>query len=65
MGKKIETNGQVIKAKTLERVNVDVKTGLTEIREEDVVAYMKTGKERIERKFRRGEEPSAEVRPML
>lgn len=64
-GKKIETTGQIIMAKTLERVDVDVATGLTEIREEEVKGYMEKGRERIEKKFKRGGEPSAEVRPML
>jgi len=61
----VETNGVYIKAKSLERSDVDVASGLTQIKDGEVEAYMKKGKERIERKFARGEDPGAETRPML
>jgi acetyl esterase/lipase len=64
-GKKIETNGVFIKAKTLERSEMDVRSGLTELTDEQVEEYMKKGQERIEAKFRRGQDPSSEARPML
>ena len=64
-GKEIETNGEFIKAKTLERSEVDVRSGLTELTDEQVEEYMKKGQERIEAKFRRGQDPSSETRPML
>ncbi|KAG9192922.1 hypothetical protein G6011_11656 [Alternaria panax] len=63
-GKKVESNGVFIKAKTCERSDMDVKNGLTKITDEEVEAYMLKGKERIETKFRRGQDPSSE-RPML
>ena len=53
-----------IKAKTLERSDVDVRVGLTQIRDEEVEGYMLQGKKRIEGKFNKGLEPSSE-RPML
>jgi len=43
---------------------MDVKTGLTQIRFEEVEGYMQKGKERIERKFAKGLDPASE-RPML
>ncbi|KAH5099481.1 hypothetical protein HBI21_054110 [Parastagonospora nodorum] len=61
----LATNGVFIEAKTLKRRDVDVGSGLTEITEAEVEGYMKAGKERIERKFRRGKEPETETRPML
>ncbi|CAE7214677.1 acetyl-hydrolase [Pyrenophora teres f. teres] len=63
-GKGLVSNGVYIKAKTLERSDMDVKAGLTQIKDEEVEAYMKQGKERIEKKFNQGLEPSSE-RPML
>jgi hypothetical protein len=53
-----------IKAKTLERSEVDVKSGLTELTDAQAEEYMRKGMERIEAKFRRGQDPAAE-RPML
>lgn len=64
-GKITESNGVLIEAKTLKRRDVDVRSGLTEIKDEEVEGYMKKGKERIERKFRRGENPETEAKPML
>ncbi|KAH7380177.1 Alpha/Beta hydrolase protein [Pyrenochaeta sp. MPI-SDFR-AT-0127] len=65
-GKAIKTNGEFIIAKSLVRKDVDVKTELTEITEEQVVEYMQKGKKRIERKMKRGDgSASVEVRPML
>jgi acetyl esterase/lipase len=63
--KTIQTNGVFIEAKSLNRKDMDVRSGLTQIKEEEVEGYMQKGKERIERKFRRGEDPGAEARPML
>ena len=63
-GRELASNGVYIKAKTLERSDMDVKTGLTQIKEDEVEGYMKKGKERIETKFKKGLEPSSE-RPML
>ena len=63
-GKKVETNGVFIKAKTLERSEVDVKSGLTELTDAQAEEYMRKGRERIEAKFRKGQDPAAE-RPML
>ncbi|USP73966.1 acetyl-hydrolase [Curvularia clavata] len=60
----VRTGGVLIKAKSLERLELDVAKGLTEIKEEEVKEYMEKGKERIERKFRRGLDPASE-RPML
>jgi acetyl esterase/lipase len=64
-GKDIESSGEVIMAKTLDRKEVDVKSGLTEIKEDEVLEYMRKGKERIEKKFNKGGDPSADARPML
>lgn len=64
-GESIDTNGEFVKAKTLERSPVDVKSGLTELSDEQVEECMRKGKERIEAKFRRGQDPAAEARPML
>jgi acetyl esterase/lipase len=64
-GKRIETNGVFIKAKSLAREDVDVASGLTKIRDDEVQGYMQKGKERIENKFRRGGDPAEEARPML
>ena len=61
----MRTNGEFIKAKTLERSEVDVRSGLTELTDSEVEGYMKKGQERIEAKFRRGQDPAAEARPML
>jgi acetyl esterase/lipase len=63
-GESVETNGEFIKAKTLERSAADVKSGLTELTDEDALQYMKKGQQRIEAKFRKGQDPAAE-RPML
>ncbi|KAF3011087.1 hypothetical protein E8E13_011258 [Curvularia kusanoi] len=63
-GKAIESNGVFIHAKTLDRKDVDVKTGLTELTDAQAEEYMRKGVERIEAKFRRGQDPAAE-RPML
>jgi acetyl esterase/lipase len=60
----VETNGEFITAKTLERSPVDVQSGLTELTDAEALEYMKKGQERIENKFRRGQDPAAE-RPML
>jgi hypothetical protein len=49
----------------LKRSDVDVAKGLTEIKDEEVEGYMRKGKERIEAKFRRGQDPETETRPML
>jgi acetyl esterase/lipase len=59
-GRKVESNGVWIKAKTLDRSERDVARGLTEIGEEEVRAFMQRGKERIEGKFKRGQDPSSE-----
>ncbi|KAL6711288.1 hypothetical protein ACN47E_005819 [Coniothyrium glycines] len=65
-GRKIETEGVFIKAKTLQRNAVDVRTELTPITEEQVPVYMQKAKERIEDKLKRGQgSASAESRPML
>lgn len=64
-GRTVQSNAVRIAAKTLERSDMDVKSGLTGIKEEEVEGYMKKGKERIERKFRRGEDPGSETKPML
>lgn len=64
-GKKIESNGEIILAKSLNRKEVDVKHGLTEITDEQALDFMKKGQERIEKKFRRGQDSSLEARPML
>jgi hypothetical protein len=61
----VETNGVFIKAKSLERSDIDVASGLTDIRDEEVEGHMVKGKERIERKFRKGEDPGTDMRPML
>ncbi|KAF1932581.1 acetyl-hydrolase [Didymella exigua CBS 183.55] len=60
----VQTNGEFIRAKTLQRSEVDVKGGLTKLTDVEVEGYMKKGQERIEAKFRRGRDPAAE-RPML
>jgi hypothetical protein len=54
-GKKIETNGVFIEAKTLKKRDVDVRSGLTEIKDGEVEEYMRRGRERIERKEKRGQ----------
>lgn len=65
-GKDIETEGVLIKAKTLQRAPMDVATGLTEITEEQVPIFMQKAQQRIEAKMRRGQgSSSAESRPML
>ncbi|KAF2033626.1 acetyl-hydrolase [Setomelanomma holmii] len=61
-GKTVVTNGEFIQAKSLERRDVDVATGLTKITEEEVEEYMKKGAENIGRKEVRGED---EARSML
>jgi acetyl esterase/lipase len=61
----VKTGGVWIEAKTLRREERDVKKGLTEIKEDEVEGYMRKGKERIERKFKRGEGGEMEGRPML
>jgi acetyl esterase/lipase len=61
---KMESSAVAIKAKTCERSDMDVRSGLTQIRFEEVQGYMQKGKERIERKFARGQDPASE-RPML
>lgn len=63
-GKAVESSGQFIQAKTLTRSDVDVKNELTELTDEQVVEFMRKGKDRIETKFRRGQDPASE-RPML
>lgn len=63
--KKVENSGEFIAAKTLARRNVDVGTELTDLTDEQVVECMRKGKDRIERKMSRGEDASAEARPML
>jgi len=63
-GESVETNGEFIKAKTLERSAVNVKSGLTELTDDEALQYMRRGQQRIEAKFRRGQDPAAE-RPML
>lgn len=63
-GKKVQSNGVFIKAKTCERSDIDVTSGLTTITDEEVVGYMQKGKNRIETKFNKGQDPSSE-RPML
>jgi hypothetical protein len=63
-GKKVQSNGVFIKAKTCERSDMDVTSGLTTITDEEVVGYMQKGKNRIETKFNKGQDPSSE-RPML
>jgi acetyl esterase/lipase len=64
-GKAGESSGVFIEAKTLKRREVDVRSGLTEITEGEVEGYMRKGIERIEAKFKRGEDPSTGARPML
>jgi acetyl esterase/lipase len=61
---KMKSSAVAIKAKTCERSDMDVRSGLTQIRFEEVEGYMQKGKERIERKFARGQDPASE-RPML
>lgn len=63
-GKVVITNGEFIKAKTLERSQVDVESRLTDLTEQQVGEFMQKGRDRIEAKFRRGQDPAAE-RPML
>ena len=63
-GGKVETNGVFIKAKTLERSEVDVQSGLTELTDALAEEHMRKGRERIEAKFKKGQDPAAE-RPML
>ncbi|KAF3036100.1 hypothetical protein E8E11_001866 [Didymella keratinophila] len=63
-GESIETNGEFIKAKTLERSAVDVKSGLTQLTDDEALQYMRRGQQRIEAKFRKGQDPASE-RPML
>ncbi|KAF2828500.1 hypothetical protein CC86DRAFT_193929 [Ophiobolus disseminans] len=64
-GKAMQNNGIRIAAKTLVRSDLDVRNGLTEIRDDEIEGYMNTGKERIEKKFKRGEDPGSETKPML
>jgi acetyl esterase/lipase len=64
-GKVGASNGVFIVAKTLERREVDVKSGLTEITESEVEGYMRKGQERIASKFARGADPAEEAGPML
>ncbi|KAH8732552.1 acetyl-hydrolase [Phaeosphaeriaceae sp. PMI808] len=64
-GKKLETNGVFISAKSLARKDVDVRAGLTQIKDEEADAYMVKGKERIEQRMKRGGDPGTEARPML
>ncbi|KAF1920943.1 Alpha/Beta hydrolase protein [Ampelomyces quisqualis] len=59
-GKTMETNGVVIEAKTLKRRGVDVAKGLTEIGDGEVEGHMRKGKERIERKEKRGHRTEVE-----
>lgn len=61
----IATNGIFIAAKSLERSEVDVRTGLTELTDEQAGVWMGRGRERIEGKFKRGGDVGGEVRPML
>jgi acetyl esterase/lipase len=61
----VTTNGVFISAKTLARKDVDVRSGLTQIKDEEVEGYMLKGKERIEAKFNKGQDPETETRPML
>lgn len=63
-GKSVETNGEFIKAKTLERSAMDTENGLTELTDDEALQYMRKGQQRIEAKFRKGQDPAAE-RPML
>ncbi|KAJ4993951.1 Esterase [Stagonosporopsis vannaccii] len=63
-GKGTVTSGEYIKAKSLEKSQLDVKTELTDLTDEQVVHFMRKGRERIEAKFRRGHDPASE-RPML
>lgn len=62
--KNVETSGTFICAKTLQRSELDVKSGLTELTDAEAEDYMLKGKKRIEAKFSRGQDPAAE-RPML
>lgn len=62
-GTEMQTHGEVIAAKSLDRSTVDVQRGLTELTDAQVEEYMRKGRERIEAKFRRGQDPAAE-RPM-
>ncbi|KAF2133400.1 acetyl-hydrolase [Dothidotthia symphoricarpi CBS 119687] len=65
-GKGVQSSGEVIAAKTLERRSVDVGTGLTRIGDEEAAAFMQKGRERIEARMRRGEgSASAEGRPLI
>ncbi len=64
-GRGVETNGEFVVARTLERRVVDVRKDLTDLTDGMVEEYMRRGKDRIEAKFRRGEDASAEARPML
>ncbi|KAF2633853.1 hypothetical protein BU25DRAFT_13972 [Macroventuria anomochaeta] len=61
----IATNGEFIAAKSLARSGVDVERGLTDLTDGQVEEYMRKGKDRIEAKFRRGQDPAVEARPML
>jgi acetyl esterase/lipase len=61
-GTKMESNGEFILAKSLARKEVDVRSGLTKITEEEVRAYMEKGVQRIRRKEAKGED---ETRAML
>lgn len=63
-GEKVETGGLFYKAKSLVSSEVDVGSGLTDLTDEQAEEYMRKGRERIEAKFRRGQDPASE-RPML
>lgn len=60
----VQTNGQIILAKSLKREDRDVVTGLTDIKDGDVLGYMTEGQKRIGKKEVRSKD-SEVVRPML
>jgi acetyl esterase/lipase len=63
-GAGVQSNALFVKAKSCEKSGMDVKSGLTKIGDDEVLGFMQKGKERIEAKFRRGQDPASE-RPML
>jgi len=64
-GATMETEGLLVAARSLERRVVDVRAGLTGLRDEEVDALMDKGRKAIEARMRRGEETRADVRLVL
>lgn len=60
-GTAMETEGLLVAAKSLERRGVDVRAGLTSLRDEEVEGLMEKARKGIEARMRKGEETSAEV----